>query len=187
MTKNLAIKHQSMVYGFVEQSGGTMTIDSVLGQGTTVSLYFPASAANEGGSTADSEPASAQPQTDRLTILVVEDDDDVRSVVCAQLMAMGHRVHPVADGRSAIAFLRSATAVDLLLTDVVLPGGTNGPDIVRVASQLRPDLKSIFMSGYMDLRTDDEILRTTKSDILSKPFTEAQLAGAIAATRQPVH
>lgn len=165
----------SMVDGFVRQSGGSLKIQSEKGIGTTVHLYLPTS----------SDPASqVDDREDDLTqalvqrdevVLVVEDDPSVRRYCVRCLQSLGYRTIEVADGPAAITALREAQRVDLLLTDVILPNGMSGPDVVAAARPLRPDLPSLFMSGYLAHMLDISD-QQQQTPVLAKPFSRATLA-----------
>jgi CheY-like chemotaxis protein len=176
----------AQIYGFVKQSGGTATIDSVLGQGTTVSLYVP-----RAGSVITEEQLAATDgpalRGQGKTILVVEDQPDVLGVIEMFLEGLDYRILTAADGVAARKLLENGEAIDLLLTDVVLPNGVSGLDLARDARRLQQDLKIVMMSGYV---RDPESPAGALPDVafLGKPFRQAELANAIAealgATRQ---
>jgi CheY-like chemotaxis protein len=163
----------SMVYGFAKQSGGHLKIYSELGHGTTVRLYLP-----RGGTREDTVAAAAANESRRgmETILIVEDDPGVRQLVAVQLRSLGYRVREAPDGASAMALLEDDTTVDLLFTDVVMPGGMTGQQLAQQARRLRPTLKVLFTSGY----TPESILHQGKSEpgihLLSKPYRRDTLA-----------
>jgi CheY-like chemotaxis protein len=164
-----------MVYGFVKQSGGHVKIYSEPGHGTSVKIYLPrlASAVDE----EDVAPESAVPEGSRdETILVVEDDDDVRTYSVEILRELGYRVIEAHDGPSALRLLERQAHVDLLFTDVILPGGATGADVARGARALRPKLKVLFTTGY----ARDAIVHHGRLDpgveLITKPFTYADLA-----------
>ena len=168
----------SMVYGFVRQTGGHLSIDSKVGEGTTVSLYLPATAAAETAPAPGRLPSKIA--VEALRVLLVEDDDGVRDVVCGQLEANGYETKAVAHGNAAVALLRSDEPFDLLLTDVVLPGGMNGFDIAHAARKLRPGLAILCMSGYSDEARNSSGQLANEFPLLDKPFTREQLADALA-------
>jgi PAS domain S-box-containing protein len=168
----------SMVYGFVKQSGGAVAIESAPGRGTTVSLYFPAVRAADEATASETEPAHVA-RNDSQWILVVEDDDDVREVVIEQVTALGYRVRGASNGAAAIEVLRSPGDIDILLTDVVMPGGMNGLDVARAARALRPRLAILCMSGYTDSQSFGKAIRAEGIELLAKPFTEEELAAAL--------
>jgi CheY-like chemotaxis protein len=112
-------------------------------------------------------------------VLIVEDNDGVRDLVTAQLTSLGYQVETAADGRQADAVLRSDAVIDLLISDVVLPGGMSGAEIATAARQLRPDLPVLYMSGYTEGIIEAERLTSEGSVLLPKPFTKSQLSAAI--------
>src|SRR3954470_13548017 len=138
----------SMVYGFAKQSGGSMQIRSEPGHGTVVKLFFPRINAPHKSDALPVDriatPAGAE------TILVVEDNDLVRSYVEKELKELGYRVIATRNAREALEILRQPRNIDLLFTDVVMPGGMFGPELAREAARLRPGLKVLFTSGYTE-------------------------------------
>jgi len=171
----------SMVYGFAKQSGGAAMIDSAPGRGTTVKMYLPL-AASEQQTIVLAAPVAA-PAAPR-TILVVEDEADVRSIVRRQLESLGHRVL-VAEAATEALLLIQAGAPDLLLVDVVLPTGMNGIDLAIAARAARPGLSVIFMSGYTAVPEAQQRIREAGAPLLSKPFTTPQLERAVNAVSAP--
>jgi len=164
-----------MVYGFVKQSGGHVKIYSEPGHGTTVKIYLPRLTREH--QEAEAVPASMVPEgSGEETILVVEDDDDVRSYSSAILRELGYRVIAAQDGPAALRLLGRERRVDLLFTDVVLPGGMTGADLARAAAVVRPDLKVLFTTGY----ARDAIVHNGRLEagvqLITKPFTYADLA-----------
>ncbi len=137
----------SMVYGFIKQSGGTVKIDSVPGRGTVVRLYLPR--ANNTPDAASGPVDGGEEVTGgNETILVVEDNPDVRRLAEGMLSGLGYRVLTAEHGPAALALLDSGVAVDLLFTDVVMPEGLTGYDLAEEALRRRPGLKVLFTSGY---------------------------------------
>ena len=169
----------SMVYGFVTQSGGHVQIHSEEGQGTTVRIYLPRLA----GDAAEAEPQAEQRVPEGAhdeTILVCEDDDDVRAYTVEILRELGYRVLEAHDAAAALRLLgRPEAKVDLLFTDVVLPGGTTGAELAREARRLRPELGILFTTGY----ARDAIVHHGRLDpgveLITKPFAYAELAARI--------
>ena len=163
----------SMVYGFVKQSGGHVKIYSEVGQGTTVKIYLPRSSAAE-------EPLGPVEQQHAVggseTILVAEDDDAVRATVVEMLGGLGYRVLKAPDAASALAVIDSGVQVDLLFTDVVMPGLLRSPELARMARERLPDLAVLFTSGY----TENAIVHGGRLDpgveLLGKPYTRERLA-----------
>jgi signal transduction histidine kinase len=163
----------SQVYGFVKQSGGHVVIETTPGTGTTVSLYLPRS-----------EPASEAPRdpgTETFgsglgheTILVVEDNPEVRDVAVAMIGELGYRVLVAHDAASALELIRGGAPIDLLFTDVVMPGGMSGIDLARAAQRLRRPLRAILTSGHAGkIGTDGA---GAEFEIIFKPYQRLDLA-----------
>jgi len=171
----------SMVYGFVKQSGGHLRIESSLGRGTTVTLYLPkfTGVALPEEQPIVSETALAQPGE---TILVVEDDPDVRAHSCDVLSELGYAFIAVADGSAAVEVLDSADRIDLVFTDVVLTGSMNGRDVAVHAHSVRPKTPILYTSGYArDAITYNARLEEGVA-LLAKPFNYADLASSVRMT-----
>ncbi len=164
----------SMVYGFVKQSAGHINIYSEDGHGTTVKLYLPRS--DETGREIMGSDMDKAPQGGTERILVVEDDELVRGYVQSQLARFGYRVHAVINGVEALAVLRSDEEIDLLFTDIVMPGGISGVDLAEQARILRPGLKILFTSGYTESVVHDDARFGTKVHLLNKPYRRQDLA-----------
>jgi two-component system NtrC family sensor kinase len=164
----------SQVYGFVKQSGGHIRIYSEAGEGTTIKLYFPRLT----GQTdippwiarEPAVPVSAAPADGTETVLVVEDDPQVNKLAVEALQERGYQVLSAPDGPAALRLVETAS-VDLLLTDVVLPGGMNGRELTEQVHQRRPAIKVLYMTGY----TRNAIIHRGRLDpdidLLTKPFT----------------
>jgi PAS domain S-box-containing protein len=171
----------SMVYGFVEQSGGRLEIESERGRGTAISLYLPLS---EGVETAAAPEAPVPAPMLQRHILLVEDDDLVRDQVRRQLLALGCRVTAHRNGHDALHRLGANTDVDLLMTDVVMPGGMNGRQLADHARLLMPKLRILFTSGH----TDEPVLTALRMEghaaFLAKPYRRAELARKLAEVLQ---
>jgi signal transduction histidine kinase/CheY-like chemotaxis protein len=166
----------SMAYGFVKQSGGHFKIYSEIGHGTTVKMYFPRSFDAE---TAVLSHADRPVLGGTETILVVEDDVAVQTTVVEMLTDLGYRVLKADDADNALSILRSGAAVDLLFTDVVMPGQLRSPELARQAKLLIPGIEVLFTSGY----TQNAIVHGGRLDpgvhLLSKPYRREHLAGKI--------
>ena len=163
----------SMVYGFVKQSGGHIKIYSEVGNGTSVKMYLPRSnEAEDAGIQAPVMPITGGSET----ILVAEDDEGVRNTVVELLGELGYRVLKAGDAASALAIVASGMPIDLLFTDVVMPGPLRSPDLARKARELQPQLAVLFTSGY----TENAIVHGGRLDagvdLLGKPYTRAALA-----------
>ncbi|MDY0068637.1 MAG: PAS domain S-box protein [Porticoccaceae bacterium] len=169
----------SMVYGFVKQSRGHVSVYSEVGVGTTVKIYLPR-AGGPGSVAVEAEPR-AIPRVDpaEISILLVEDDEMVRAFASQMLLASGYRVLVADNGPAALEVLRSDARVDLLFTDVIMPGGLNGPQLAEQALALRPGLRVLFTSGY----TENAIARQGQLDsgipLLNKPYRQGELMAKI--------
>jgi PAS domain S-box-containing protein len=165
----------SQVYGFVKQSGGHVKIYSELGQGTTVKLYLPRLTAAVAPVAAAEEPAAPEAASEE-TVLVLEDDDDVRTYSVEILRELGYRVLEAHDGPSALRLLERSSRIDLLFSDVVLPGGMTGAQVAQEARAFRPDLKVLFTTGY----ARNAIIHHGRLDkgvqLITKPFSSSELA-----------
>jgi CheY-like chemotaxis protein len=167
----------SMVYGFVKQSGGHVTIYSEEGEGTTVKLYFPRYVGNAALDTAPAELATPT-SSEGEVVLVVEDNDDVRAYSTMILSELGYTVIEAPEADAALKVLRSDQRVDLLFTDVVLPG-KSGRVLADTAQEIRPGLKVLYTTGY----SRNAIVHQGRLDagvqLISKPFTFEQLAARV--------
>jgi signal transduction histidine kinase/DNA-binding response OmpR family regulator len=166
----------SMVYGFVKQSGGHIKLYSEVGEGTTVKLYFPRSLQEEDTVVAtDHGPIVGGTET----ILVAEDDEQVRNTVVAMLTDLGYNVLKAKDAASALTIFESGLPIDLLFTDVVMPGPLKSPEMARQAKERMPHLAVLFTSGY----TENSIVHGGRLDpgveLLSKPYSREALARKI--------
>jgi signal transduction histidine kinase/CheY-like chemotaxis protein len=167
----------SMVYGFAQQSGGAMQIRSEPGHGTAVRLFFPR-AATRRTSAAPSAGQQAKP-TGSETILMVEDDDMVRSYVESELKALGYRVIVTRNGPAALAILRGPEKIHLLFADIVMPGGMFGTELAKEAARLRPDVKILLTSGHTEHPVDATDSRGRTVRILNKPYRRRDLAAML--------
>ena len=166
----------SMVVGFVQQSGGKMHISSETGRGTTIDLYLP-STPQPAPIVVPPEPASVATGKVR-SVLLVDDDTAVRTVLGEQLREMGLTVETAVDGDSAISWLcDNASSIDLLLTDFAMPG-KNGVETIRCAQQQHPGLRAVLMTGYADDPSIDSLRELIP--ILRKPIIMADLVRALA-------
>ena len=157
----------SMVYGFARQSRGRLFLSSELGRGTLATICLPIA----------STPVAIKPQTvsqgaigTGQHILVVEDDDSVRVINRDVLSEHGYQVHTVSNGQQALDLLDSLPALDLLVTDVGLPG-MNGRQLAEVMQQLRPRLPVLFVTGYAEGATNREQFLGARMQLITKPFT----------------
>jgi signal transduction histidine kinase len=164
----------SQLHGFVKQSGGHVAVYSEVGQGTTVKVYLP-----RHHGVAVVEPDEAAPELPRAasqeTVLVVEDEDTVRMLVLDVLDELGYAAHEAVDANNALRVLESDARVDLLITDVGLPG-MNGRQLADRARELRPELKVLFITGYAHNAAVGNGLLEPGMEVVTKPFAVDQLA-----------
>jgi len=164
------------VYGFAEQSGGGVRIDSEENLGTRVSIYLPQCGEDiDGASPGGLVTASGGNET----VLLVEDDPDVRDYARIMLGELNYHVIEAGDGEEALSILRGAQEIDLLFTDIILPGPIDGRGIAREALKCRPDLKVIMTSGNWDLASPNGAPLLEGVAVLPKPYTEESLADII--------
>lgn len=171
----------SMIYGFARQSDGQVRIASTVGQGTTVSLYLPR---HDGPAEQDAPAPAALPDgvsASGETVLVVDDESTVRLMIVDVLRDMGHRVIEAADSASAMPLLRSDRRIDLLITDVGLPGGMNGRQLAEAAREVRHELNVMFVTGYAESAVLNSGHLAPGMQLLTKPFTVDALVTAVQA------
>ncbi|KMS65433.1 hypothetical protein BVRB_036040 [Beta vulgaris subsp. vulgaris] len=165
-----------MVYGFVKQSGGHINIYSEEGSGTTVRIYLPRSMQAEDML---AEETAGDIAGGNETVLVVEDDDAVRDITISMLVDLGYTVLKARDADSGLAIIESGVSIDLLFTDVVMPGRLKSSELARKAKERRPDIEVLFTSGY----TENSIVHGGRLDpgvnLLSKPYGRETLARKI--------
>jgi CheY-like chemotaxis protein len=164
----------SMIYGFAKQSRGQVRIDSVLGKGATISLYLPR---HRGApvSTAAVADRGELPQGSGETVLVIEDDPSVRLLIGEVLRELGYACLEAADGQVALPLITSNVRLDLMITDVGLPG-LNGRQVAEIARQYRPDLRILFVTGYAEHATERGRFLGPGMQMITKPFALDALA-----------
>ena len=165
-----------MIYGFAKQSGGAVRIDSIPDKGTSITLYLPSSQNSP-------EQEASQPQAEAVegsgqAVLLVEDDDSVRMLISEVLTSLSYRVHEAADASIAVPILQGSTAIDLMISDVGLPGMT-GRQLAEVARQHRPELPILFVTGYAENAMTKASFLGTNMAMISKPFSIDALAAKI--------
>jgi CheY-like chemotaxis protein len=166
----------SMVYGFVQQSGGHVWIESQSGQGTSVTILLRAASA---ASKQKEKAAPVQASQGKERLLLVEDEPSVRAFIRSQLESLGYDVTDVSDGPSALEQLRGDESFDLLLTDVVLPKGMSGVEIAREAHALAPETRVLLTSGYSEEVFQAHGRPSADMPLLRKPFRRRELAEAV--------
>jgi CheY-like chemotaxis protein len=170
-----------MVFGFVKQSGGHVKLYSEPGEGTTVRIYLPRAVATAASTQRSTGPVELPRGT--ATVLVVEDEPAVREIAVAILRDLGYHVLEAADGEEGLlVFGAHQAAIDLLLTDIVLPGKVRGRALAERITAIRPEVSVLYMSGY----TENSIVHNGRLDdgvrLISKPFQREQLARKVAET-----
>jgi CheY-like chemotaxis protein len=174
----------SMRYGFVKQSGGHVQICSEVGKGTTIRLYLPRHTDDDVGTTLAHKPPAGHIRHRRAevgeTILVIEDEEPIRELINRALTDLGYAVIETPDGPSGLRVLETDRRIDLLVTDVGLPGGLNGRQVADAARERRPDLKVLFITGFA---YSSALARGAPlgagMEIMTKPFTLSAFASKV--------
>jgi PAS domain S-box-containing protein len=166
----------SMVYGFARQSGGNIEILSAPDQGTTIRIYVPRVVADAEQTAKEASPSNTE-VSHAGTVLVVEDDAQVRKLTVSRLRKLGYRTEECADGSAAIALLEKGERFNLVFSDVVMPGGVTGYDVAERARELDPEIRVLLTSGY----TEDFMNKETAEEIplLRKPYKLDELKAAL--------
>jgi PAS domain S-box-containing protein len=168
----------SMIYGFAQQSGGHVSLFSLPGRGTSVRLYLPRLHSTEPDKVLSPVVGEAPAAIAGETVMLVEDDAAVRMLVLDLLKELGYRAHEAEDAKGALPVLESDLRVDLLVTDVGLPG-MNGRQLAEIARQHRPELKVLFMTGYAEIAAERQGFLEEGMDMVAKPFSIDLLANKI--------
>jgi PAS domain S-box-containing protein len=173
----------SMIYGFVRQSGGQVRVYSEIGEGTTMCLYFP----RHVGKLEDVEDVVGQVPEKGFgeTVLVVDDEQTIRMLIAEVLTENNYRLLEASDGPSALKVLQSGRRIDLMITDVGLPGGMNGRQIADAARLLRPGLRVLFITGYAENAAIGNGQLEPGMEILAKPFAMSSLANKVRDMLEP--
>ena len=169
----------SMIYGFAHQSGGQITIDSEPHRGTTVCLHLPRHAQEAAPLPVSTNVPGAVLAGDGETVLVVDDESSVRLLVTEVLGSLGYVAIEAADSLAGLRILQSDVRIDLLVTDVGLPGGINGRQMADAGRQSRPELPVLFITGYAETTVLDKCHLEPLTDVLTKPFALETLAARI--------
>ncbi|GAB5100533.1 hybrid sensor histidine kinase/response regulator [Caballeronia sp. HLA56] len=163
----------SMVYGFAKQSGGAVNIYSEVGVGTTLRFYFPAVADDELG---HSPPIKLVEQGGSETILIVDDRPEVAEVARAMLEQIGYATYVAFNGKEALQILDEHPEIDMVFTDLIMPGNMNGVVLAREARKQKPAIKILLTTGYADASLESTDARGVEFDVLHKPYGRAELA-----------
>jgi signal transduction histidine kinase len=169
----------SMVHDFITQSSGHIKVRSDPGRGTTVHVYLPGVDAAAEPPHPRSDPESAVRAKPNETVLIVEDNEPLRRLIGRALRVLGYGVLEAPQGAAALELLRDPARIDLMLTDIMLPDGIDGPSLVRQASAIRPDLRVIYMTGYSSEASSSGGPPVLGVPVLAKPFRRNDLARAL--------
>ena len=168
----------SMVYGFARQSRGHVKIYSELGHGTTVRVYLPR-AGRETAVATPAAPAQTEPDKIDAAVLVVEDNGDVRKIVCRLLRDLGCTIIEASSGAAAIEILQSDEQIDLMFSDVVMPGGMSGTELAQAARRLRPGIRTLLTTGFAEASLRRQEQFADVGEIITKPYRRQDLARKI--------
>jgi CheY-like chemotaxis protein len=168
----------SMVYGFVKQSKGHIKAYSEEGHGTVMKIYLPRSKSDQRDTTESTASRIGIPSGNE-TILVVEDDSAVRRLVVKLLEPLGYRVLEADSGPTALALIKGGEHIDLLFTDMIMPGGMTGAELASQACEHNPKLKVLYTSGYTDTTVFSNGMLERGNHILNKPYRTEQLANQV--------
>jgi len=179
----------SMVYGFAKQSGGYVVIDSTENVGTCVAMYFPRCDADASAKEVSLLKNVHNDSADMVlgTVVIAEDDPDVLTITGSRLERMGYTIHTARNGTEAMELMLRLDKVDLLLTDVVMPGGIDGPALAARTREVFPDIRVLFLSGNMPHEGILEPFPDGVASYLSKPYTQQKLADEIKVLTRGVH
>ena len=164
----------SMVYGFVKQSKGLVTVESKVGRGTTLRLYLPRAQSNETEDVIRNSLENELP-LGKARILLLEDDAQLREIPLAILREQGYDVTEAGDGEEAISILNNESSFDLLFTDVVLPNGKTGVDVAKEAKRLQPGIQVLFTTGYTEAFSEKNEWMQSGEGLLNKPYRKQDL------------
>jgi CheY-like chemotaxis protein len=163
----------SMVYGFAKRSGGAVNIYSEVGIGTTLRFYFPAAADDELG---HAPPVKLIEQGGVETILIVDDRPEVAEVAQAMLEQLGYITHVAFGGKEGLQLLDEHPEIDMVFTDLIMPGNMNGVMLAREARRKNPAIKILLTTGYADASLEHTDARGSEFDVIHKPYGRAELA-----------
>jgi CheY-like chemotaxis protein len=169
----------SMIYGFAKQSGGQVRIYSEVGEGTTVCIYLPRLYGDVTAELTDDTSAPVAGTEAGETILIVDDEPSVRMLIIDVLEELGYTVLEAADSATGLKLLQSNVRIDLLVSDVGLPGGMNGRQMADAGRQTRPDLKVLFITGYAENSVIGNGHLEPGMQVMTKPFAVETLAARV--------
>ena len=164
----------SQVYGFVRQSEGEVELETAVGEGACFRLLLPGSSAAEQPVKSEATPQELMGGSEK--ILLVDDDLTVLAVTLDIVTSLGYQVTTATNASEALAIIHAGAAIDLLFTDVVMPGGVSGVSLARTARELRPGLRVLLTSGFVD---DGQVMEGSEFPLLDKPYETAHLASML--------
>ncbi len=168
-----------MIYGFARQSGGQVRIYSEVGSGSTMCIYLPRHDEEVGAESVSALDSRGLPSGEGEVVLVIDDEPTIRMLIAEVLEDGGYAAIEAADGPSGLRILQSTQRIDLLITDVGLPGGLNGRQIADAARAVRPDLKVLFITGYAENAAVGNGHLDRNMQVVTKPFAIEALAAKI--------
>jgi CheY-like chemotaxis protein len=169
----------SMIYGFTKQSGGQVRVQSTVGQGTTMCVYLPRYVGETQRNHDDAQSSATLQAKTGETILIVDDEPTVRTLLKDVLNDLGYNLLEAADSVEGLEALRSSAHIDLLITDVGLPGGMNGRQMADAGRQIRPKLKTLFITGYAENSVIGNGQLGPGMQVLTKPFAVDTLVSRV--------
>jgi CheY-like chemotaxis protein len=167
----------AMIYGFVKQSGGTVRIYSELGMGTTVSMYLPLVEAGSGAPLPVSKAEDLTPMGS--TVLVVDDEADLLTVALAYLEEIGCKGLQAVDAASALEIVERERNIDLMVTDIIMPGGMNGVELARRVHATHPEIRIVYTSGFPADALEERKMELVEGPLLRKPYQRAEFRAMI--------
>jgi CheY-like chemotaxis protein len=168
----------SQVYGFVRQSGGQVSISSTVGQGTKVRLFLPW-CETPTPTVPSKDTTAVSPVTDRVKILLVEDDEEVRELTIQLLTSLGYPFIAASNGPSALVALERDPEIAILLSDIIMPERMSGFELAAEAKRRRPDIATVLISGFVGHIPRTGLYQNREYEVLKKPFSEAELSRAL--------
>ena len=169
----------SMIYGFAKQSGGHVSIETAVGRGTTMLIYLPRYLGAADGDARPADLTEAPRAESGQTVLVVDDQPTVRMLMAEVLQELGYTTIEAAEGATALQILQSGARIDLLITDIGLPGGMNGRQLAESAREYRPSLEILFVTGYAEQAAIGKTHMARGMHVLTKPFSMEALASRV--------
>lgn len=170
----------STIFGFMKQSGGHVSVYSEPGHGTTFRLFIPAAGgADEGAAAVAEKPVSASGSRHNATLLVVEDDDGVRDIAVSKLADVGYRILEACNGPAGLQTFVDHPEIELVFSDVIMPGGMTGPEMMELIRKQRPDIPVLFASGYAEHALRERSGWLEQCRFIAKPYDVSELLATV--------